>query len=90
MEEIILLYALENAFKEGRIEAVTIRRVEDLLVTEITTGNLPQPSSTTGKIEQEKIVFISLAMALDKLGIHTPGAENAKGKVLPFYGKFPL
>ncbi len=80
MEEIILLYALENAFKEGRINTLTIRRAENQLVTEIADSSMS--SGATVKIEDEKIVLNTLAVALEQLGVYTPAVENAKGKVL--------
>jgi len=82
---------LEKAFADGQITEICIRKPgEDLIVAEVTGNNLPLPCNATATFPQDNIVRYTLAAALNQYGIHTPDAENAKGKVLPSYGKFPL
>ena len=84
--------ALEKAIQDGKIKKINIRTTADrsLLIVEITGSELPLPSSATAVFPQKNIVRYAVAAALNQLGICTPDAENAVGKVLPSYGEIPF
>ncbi|MBO4516233.1 hypothetical protein J5751_02110 [bacterium] len=84
--------ALEKAIQDGKITKINIRTTADqsLLIVEITGNELTLPSNATAAFPQENIVRYAVAAALKQLGICTPDAENAVGKVLPAYGELPF
>lgn len=88
MEETFI--ALEKAIQEGKIKSVSIRKSADLVAAEISTVDLSVPSSATTSLSQENSVRYVVAAALEQIGIPTPDAENAKGKVLPSFGSIPF